>query len=908
MRLHRLQFAGIGPFRHSQEIDFDQLSASGLFLIDGPTGAGKSTVIDAIVFALYGDVSGRDADDSRLRSDFSAPDEPSFVECEFTVGDRRVWLRRTPKYLRLKANGKGTTPSPASQQLRETDSTGAVRAELTQATEIGAHISKLLGMSAQQFRQLVVLPQGEFAALLRMKPMERFTALGPLLGDEFFRKLQLDLEASGVSARTARLDAAEAVRSAADALGGVLGELDLALVADSLAVVADPDGIERDCAAQLILDWLEQQSTELAREVSRIEAAAEASRAQLAQAKAYLSARAEVESAQSKRAVAVSQLDVLDQGLSSEQIGDRISELDQSSGSLQQWVRWEQGHAIREAERLEARATIDSRQAEVDRLTSALAQQPSEREALERNLQAVVLLAATAEQLERNFASLSRKSEQVHHLAALEAELALAAGKSAQAELLASQAQFALDDCSIRLETSLQLFAQERAASLAHALADGQPCPVCGALEHPLPAISAPGLVTEADIEQLRSELKLVTQTVKNAQIELKKADADKSKLESDANRIRGALDETSVDELPSILESARQALDSAETAAGQLPELREAIAELVGNEAALSQELQLAINELTTQQASFELLESQWRDQAALRAAAIGESDSAIALTEEMTARAALLRAFLLAEQELALATSTLPRPPEVEDVDVWAREVQADAAKAEVLLKEYKMVADQMRVVAKLARKPVLDFQEALTTQTRVDAETVTAIALGDAVTAARGGINTKRMTLQSYAVQRRFASVLSAASIHLARMSAGKYALELDDEARGNAQAGLGIKVRDEWTGQARDPRSLSGGETFYAALALALGLADVVRDEAGGSQLETLFVDEGFGSLDQESLQLVLDQLDLLRSGGRIVGVVSHVTEMKEWVQQRVEVSVGPDRTSRLGTLP
>jgi len=201
-----------------------------------------------------------------------------------------------------------------------------------------------------------------------------------------------------------------------------------------------------------------------------------------------------------------------------------------------------------------------------------------------------------------------------------------------------------------------------------------------------------------------------------------------------------------------------------------------------------------------------------------------------------------------------------------------------------------------------------PVERFCAALLDLRRTIDSTAAAITLGDAVSAARSGVNTKRMTLQSYAVQRRFDSVLSAASIHLARMSAGKYSLELDEQARGNAQAGLGIKVRDEWTGQARDPRSLSGGETFYAALALALGLADVVRDEAGGTQLETLFVDEGFGSLDQESLQLVLDQLDLLRSGGRVVGVVSHVTEMKEWVQQRVEVSVGPDRTSRLRTLP
>ena len=145
-----------------------------------------------------------------------------------------------------------------------------------------------------------------------------------------------------------------------------------------------------------------------------------------------------------------------------------------------------------------------------------------------------------------------------------------------------------------------------------------------------------------------------------------------------------------------------------------------------------------------------------------------------------------------------------------------------------------------------------------------------------------------------------------MLAAASIHLDRMSAGKFTFELSEETASAGQSGLGIAVHDTWTGHRQDPKSLSGGETFYASLSLALGLADVVRDEAGGSALETLFVDEGFGSLDQDTLYQVLDQLDHLRAGGRAVGVVSHVTEMKESIPDRIEVRRQADKTSTVTT--
>ena len=186
---------------------------------------------------------------------------------------------------------------------------------------------------------------------------------------------------------------------------------------------------------------------------------------------------------------------------------------------------------------------------------------------------------------------------------------------------------------------------------------------------------------------------------------------------------------------------------------------------------------------------------------------------------------------------------------------------------------------------------------FASALVERRAVDDRTSGAISLAALAT----GANTRKLPLRSYALQRRFESVLAAASVHLVRMSSGKFSFELSQQV-GAGHSGLGIMVHDAWTGHTQEPKSLSGGETFYAALSLALGLADVVRGEAGGSALETLFIDEGFGSLDQETLYQVLDQLDLMRAGGRVIGVISHVTEMKESIPDRLDVRRGEDSTS------
>jgi exonuclease SbcC len=413
--------------------------------------------------------------------------------------------------------------------------------------------------------------------------------------------------------------------------------------------------------------------------------------------------------------------------------------------------------------------------------------------------------------------------------------------------------------------------------------------------------------VNDEAIDELREKL-----TALQADLVERRAKADQAKSDEQACTIaaaelRGAVAGETELSIEAALEAAQVAITETESAAAALPALRNELTVLIdqveNHEESITHARE-AVTKLTTQ---LEQLEKRLQEQAEADREVLGDCESAVVLEEVTRNEIEKMDEFRECDERLALAKAGLPALEDDLDVDSWLASVISLHANAISELDEAEQAAGLVVHAAQLFKNPKDQLLSAMVEHQELFYQTAPAIALADAVTANKSSINFRRMTLQSYAVQRRFASVLEAASKHVNRMSGGKYTFELDDLAKGNAQSGLGIKISDSWSGQSRDPRSLSGGETFYAALALALGLADVVRDEAGGTQLETLFVDEGFGSLDQESLQLVLEQLDALRSGGRIVGVVSHVTEMKDWVQDRVEVEVSPDRTSRVRTL-
>ena len=907
MRLHALTLTGVGPFLRRQEIDFDELAGSGLFLIDGPTGAGKTTIIDAVVYALYGDVSGgSDSDGTRIRSTYCTPTDPTGVTLEFSVDGRRHRISRIPAGARdPEEPGRAATAKPARQVLTELADDGSEVTVLTRDREIRQHVQDLLDMTSEQFRQLVVLPQGKFADLLRMTPTDRLNSLASLLDHrDLFQRVQEDLKAQGAKADDDRRAARAAVHSAAQQLAGRLRAridvMDPAPAIDFTSPEAADD--DRAAAVDAILDGLAADLAQAttARDERRETALALAQAA--AQARAIATALSEVGDAQRAVTEAQTALAPADSGLEVAALAGRIGDLRVREGSLGELADWEADAPARAAERAELAAEASAGSTRAAELREEKASLPSQRTGWEAARSTAQLLAgslAAAVKEEERLTVLAAKAEELVQrsveLVALDADLTLVEEDAAAAATEASVARDSWLDLITR-----QL--AEQAATLASTLVPGDACPVCGSLEHPQPAHASgsSALVTDAQVAKARKASDAADAAASAALDRVTPARSARDTCARAVTGLEGALDGASPEVLAVDLAAARRAREEAAAAADSLSGIEEQLAALAGREAELDAEI--AALEKSAAQAEGAMREqedAEQRGQQRIRDA-IGEASSAAELLGATRSRITSLLALQGAHERLADAAAAVPaeqRNASAEDARAQADQAEGARAVADALLAEADDTVSTLASTITDATPMARSFTESMSRRRAVDEATAAAVSLAQLA----AGRNSRSLPLRSYALQRRFEAVLAAASIHLERMSSGKFSFELNEETS-RGQSGLGIALHDAWTGHRQDPKSLSGGETFYAALSLALGLADVVRGEAGGSALETLFIDEGFGSLDQATLYQVLDQLDELRSGRRVVGVISHVTEMKESIPDRIEVTRGADSTS------
>ena len=894
MRLLHLSMTGIGPFRRRQPtVDFASLARSGLFLIEGPTGAGKSTIIDAIVFALYGTVAGEDSSKARIRSDLCQPDEPSEVILEFEIGGVPHRITRSPAYLRPKARGTGTTTEKARQLLEILD--GSVP-PMKDAVEIGSYITERLGLSAAHFRQLVVLPQGEFDALLRASPKERFDVLGSLIDDGFLAKVQQDLRERADTAIVEREAAAREADTLLEHLRERVREYDEHILpADD--VMIDAAEITR------LQDDLSVRVTTTRDDVTAREAEAVVARSTAALATQALSMAREAAQARDQLAVArraVREFEPTWADSTAEELRGAAAELSAHRTRLEPWVAWEAGEDERLAEERRLAEAVAAAAARVQTIREQGTTLPARRADADEAVATATLAAAGLDSAQ---AEVSR----IESLVAAAAELQTARNTLAEARADESRAAAALEERRKALHgartaagQALRTQLDQRAAHLARQLAQGQPCPVCGATEHPHPADASHGdVVTDDDVAELEAKVAELDQAEQLAAAAHVAAQEKVQIATGDVAGPEARLGSIDPATLPEQHRGAREHCEAIARSAGTLASAQQARSALAKEESELAERLEGAVAAesaaLVQQRAAGDRVAA---ERAALRDQ-VGSDTTASALLAKLSDQAQAVERLLAALQRTA-ATEVVRdvTAAQADDQQAQARltEVEAALARAQTA---YTRASETAGATTALVQR----WHDAQSTAANVLARTTPVIELGDLVSA-RTTANVRRTTLQAYAVQRRFESVLEAASIHLERMSSGHYVFALETEAS-RGQAGLGIAVRDLWSGRDRDPATLSGGETFYASLSLALGLADVVREENGGVDLHTLFVDEGFGSLDQGALELVLDQLDALRARGRVVGVISHVTEMKEWVHDRLEVvPISPTEGSRI----
>ncbi|NGN62793.1 SMC family ATPase [Streptomyces sp. A7024] len=1010
MRLHRLAVRAFGPFAAVQEIDFDALSGAGIFLLHGATGAGKTSVLDAVCFALYGGVPGARQGGS-LRSDHADAGTPTEVELELTVAGRRLRLTRRPAQPRPKKRGSGFTEEKAVSLLVEWDAAADDWKGLSRShQEIGEEIGQLLGMTREQFCQVVLLPQGDFARFLRADAQARATLLGRLFdtrrfaavedrlaelrrgahddvraGDERLLGLAHRIEQAADSPEAPRPELApgdpgigeELLQWAAQVRTGARERRDIDLLAARTAEqahAAATDSLEeaRDLARlqQAHADARRREAALDGQRPERDRAAARLDRARAADAVTpALDLRAAADTEHRSAAAAEQQARaLLPDGIDTEpadQLAARERRVRRELGSLEAARRAESRSAdlAAELDGLERESSADE---EIAREADAwLESWDATREGLQRRLDAAQEAATRAEQLAARLAPARRTAEAAHRRDTLRDQVTDAERHLLDARETAAAAHQAwLDMREARLLSI--------AAELAAGLEPGADCPVCGSAEHPAPARPQDDHVDKETEERALAEHRRLERLREDAQQRLRSlsealAAAEQEVAEGPTDTVLPAAGRTGAE--PAADRTAEPSAAALAAVADQLAADERAARLAAGDAFAAREALDAATAEhdrrtARAQEARRRAAARTSRREALLAeratvehevAKARGDAPSVAARTAELDRQAELLlqgaeaarrlelSALRLKEADARLADAAyragFDTPMAAADawldaegrralqhrLDGWQREEAAVAA-----------VLGDARTTAAAARPPadVPAAQTAADIATRrlraasaaehaseqrcadldrLSADTADGIRELAPVRAAYDRIarlaglaagtsaeNERKMRLESYVLAARLEQVAHAASVRLARMSGGRYTLvhsDTRDKASGRGRSGLGLHVIDAWTGAERDTATLSGGESFFASLALALGLADVVTEEAGGVRLDTLFIDEGFGSLDEQTLDEVLDVLDGLRERDRTVGIVSHVPDLRRRIPVQLEVLKG-----------
>ncbi|MEO6950331.1 MAG: SMC family ATPase [Polyangia bacterium] len=993
MRPAVLEMQAFGPFATKERVDFTQLGERSFFLIHGPTGAGKTTLLDAICYALYGDTSGGERDASAMRSDHADAGTETYVQLEFSLGQDRYRIRRSPQQERPKKRGTGLVTVAAEAQL-DAWRDGTWTSLETQPAKATARTETLLGFSKEQFRQVVVLPQGRFREVLTADSKVRETILESLFSTELYRRVQ---EAMKAQAGTVGLDVRDLLvkRSAVLQLAGVQDPLELdgreaeLVSAHTAALELATNAAQHEEAARAALRCAEDVTERLAEqaEARRVHAGLAADLAATDARRTVLAAgrRARdvvpVELALRTAAVAVEAATLRAASAARAAI---TAQAHAEAVQITLFVEEARAPVLREVEeRLSMLAKVEASQRVVaglsDKLRALGARRPAgQREQLVQALadgeaalaaarlerEAAREAAAPLEALRLQLTQARAQARRMVELGTLRDELKKATAALGALEATARATATSAGEATDSLRTTELAHRAGHAARLASGLHDGAACPVCGSATHPAPAHAEVELVQDATIDAAHERARTAASTAARALLSVQTKEVQIAALRTRCDERAAELGEapsTDASALEQLLTTAEASGARAAQLATRILQLEQQQLDARGTLEALDAALAVEQHERARLEAEIELrvLEApaHLRDPAALRAALsttklerdglvgaletarathaqadrdrsaaqalhVSEAEGHARLETERAQRhteylAALRTAAfhdeasyaaarrdphaldelerLVTEHDtrLAAATERLARATTAahglvpSDIEAAKTSVQVAKDASHRAVEARGRAASQLDELRRLAA--------GLASMVTQLAETEARYAVLGRLSDVANGDNPRKLSFQRFVLANLLDEVLEAASLRLGRMSRGRYELRRVTERGDQRMAGgLDIDVLDHHTGVRRPGNTLSGGEGFLASLSLALGLADIVQARAGGIRLETLFVDEGFGSLDPESLELAMRTLLDLRQTGRMVGIISHVAELTERIDVRLEV--------------
>ncbi len=999
MKPLKLTMQAFGPFATREVIDFTKLGSNPLFLINGPTGSGKTSILDAICFALYGETTSNERLGMQMRCDLAAIDLPTEVEFEFSLHEKVYRVVRSPEQQAPKARGEGTTTrkhTAVLYQLGEEDTL------ITNKTaQVKTEVANIIGLNETQFRQVMVLPQGKFRELLLASSKDREEIFGQLFQTDIYKKIEYALK-----------DKASAISKAKDEFDNqIRGALQVAEVS-SEDELKQQQQVQAEALKQVTeleqkaLNELNQTKEQLQKAqttVGQFEKLANAEKAlvsHLELAEQIKLTEQQLNIAHSAYKLNLPYSNWQNARKHSLQLESQINQLNQDVAKSAEELKQQSLQVVQAEEQANAIPLLTEQQFQLETIKAKLL----EKAELEGQLTQTTQLKAQQDEtltkyithkekllaeVQHGLQELEKLKLQVNEKPALEAELSRLQRLSADLSRLArlrsehqsqlnqitpiqQQLDVAKADFDAKQKQADQLemnWHSAQAAVLAKKLSQGEPCPVCGSVEHPSPAAFTTQEVTKAEVDQARSlerhalnHFNQLNSTLEQQQAQVRysqtqidelvadlgaNASQEQPELEQHLVTLSHQLEQIAKIDLAKSEQAVQELNQRSENGEAKIVELRQHIAATESQLKDIGARLDKLSASIDAKYPNVESVNLALMDVKQRIETYTKQLESAKqqhqTLSINYSALESKLKTFQESKQAVqadlnraeqawtdALAATSfsdeqhyLSSCASEAQVEQWQREVndyQQTRIKLEQTLVDLKQtLAEQACPELSLFEQAVQDAQQAYLVarnsldSTRSTYERLNKVAqdiaklhqqnakleqeykvFGTLYDVASGKTGS-RVSLHRFVLGVLLDDVLIQASQRLNIMSKGRYILmRKTDGFKGAAGRGLDLIVEDSYTGKTRDVATLSGGESFMAALSLALGLSDVVQSYSGGVRLETLFIDEGFGSLDPESLDLAIQTLIDLQQMGRTIGLISHVSELKEQMSLRIDV--------------
>ena len=861
MKPLKLIMNAFGAYAEEQIVDFSLLGDKTFFLIHGPTGAGKTTILDAISFALYGTASGDLRESKNLRSDYAPPSAKTQVDFTFRSGSKKYEVVRSPEQEVAKLRGEGTRKIPAAAALYEIsgDERNIIASGINDVTK---QVETILGFKAEQFCQIVLLPQGEFRRFLIAESKDRKSILETLFKTGIYRQIE-SLLADKSKQIEREYDDLKRERSYL---------LETAACENKEALLAKKE------------NYLSEQKT-LETDLVSAQKAFEQAKAAHQAAQTLATAFAEAETATKAHAILAGQAEEIKNKRTILENAERASLVEPYHFACQKAYQKQTEAAEQNAKKKALLAEAEQKTGFLqERLEAVLpADVPNIADALQELLTAIITDIQKAKNANAVYDKLAKTEDAIDKsekkLYVCEQELK----QTQEAETAAKEELKKLQDLQIK----------SLASHLAINLHEGMPCPVCGSTTHPLPA--AIEALAEVNMENSEKNLYAAQQAViavsgtyKAVEAQLKEQREQLSTLQEECSSCSFSTKEELLKFLQS-LENKQHTLQTLQKEHNQLQLLLTRTAADAASAATYLAEAETAFQE-SRKEYKDRLGDNGFADQPSFLAARRSAAEQT-SLKQEVSSYEQRLVA---AKDRLTRAQSAIEgkEPPKLSE---FAAVENKAAAVQQELSNRLAVLAKDIRQITELLSK-LEKLEERSKTLEEVYKNT-------SSLAQCAQGNNTRRLTFSGFVLQSILDDVLQAANMRLTHMSRGRYNLSrLDEVTDARRESGLSIEVMDSFTGISRPVKTLSGGEIFLASLSLALGLSDVVQAYAGGIRLDTILVDEGFGSLDPESLDMAIRTLTDLQKGGRLVGIISHVAELKERISTRLEIIPGPRGSS------